>query len=128
MDSHSAPLTLHRRVLVLGELEKGTARLPAGARKSAVTTWMAFELPGYVSHRLFPFDWACSRHGGRRDADGHAIGRPLKVMDGLMRATAARHELVFVTRRVRDGAQRGVPVFDPYTGTRHEGGRVGREP
>ncbi|MCO4100119.1 MAG: type II toxin-antitoxin system VapC family toxin [Gemmatimonas sp.] len=119
-----APLTLHISVLVLGEIEKGVSRLPAGARKSALATWMEFELPGYFSNRIMPFDLACSRHWGRLDAEGYAIGRPLPVIDGLMLATAARHELVFVTRNVRDCAQRGVPVFDPYTGTLHEGGRA----
>jgi predicted nucleic acid-binding protein len=123
-----APLTLHISVLVLGEVEKGVSRVPAGARKNALMSWMEFELPGYFTNRVLPFDLACARHWGRLDADGHAMGRPLPVIDGLMLATAARHALVFVTRNVRDGAQRGVPVLDPYTGMLHEGGEVRLEP
>ena len=53
----------------------------------------------------------------RLDAEGVGLGRPLPVIDGLMLATAARHDLIFVTRNVRDCAQRGVPVMDPFTGT-----------
>jgi 6,7-dimethyl-8-ribityllumazine synthase len=41
------------------------------------------------------------------------------VIDGLMLATAARHDLVLATRNVSDCAQRGVPVFDPFTGVLH---------
>jgi hypothetical protein len=36
-----------------------------------------------------------------------------------MLATAARHGLRLVTRNISDCAQRGHPVFDPFTGTLH---------
>jgi predicted nucleic acid-binding protein len=114
------PLTLFVSVLMLGEIQKGVARLPTGARRAQLTDWMEIELPTYFKDRVLPVDLATARHWGRLDAEGVGLGRPLPVIDGLMLATAARHDLIFVTRNVRVCAQRGVPVIDPFTGTLYE--------
>lgn len=45
-------------------------------------------------------------------------GRPLKVADGLIAATALEHELTVVTLNVRDFADLGVPVLDPWSPAR----------
>jgi len=113
------PVALGVSVLVIGEIEKGIARLAPGKRRDELTTWAQFELPGYFRDRTYPIDLAVARRWGQLDADGRAMGRPLPVIDGLMLATAARHDLVLATRNVSDCAQRGVPVFDPFTGTMH---------
>jgi len=115
-----ATLTLFISVLLLGEIQKGVARLPAGARRTELSDWMELELPTYFRDRVLPVDLSTARHWGRLDAEGLDVGRPLPVIDGLMLATAARHDLIFVTRNVRDCAQRGIPVFDPFTGTLHQ--------
>ncbi|AMW04307.1 type II toxin-antitoxin system VapC family toxin [Gemmatimonas phototrophica] len=115
-----APLTLFISVLLLGEIQKGVARLPAGARRTELSNWMELELPTYFRDRVLPVDLPTARHWGRLEAEGLDMGRPLPVIDGLMLATAARHDLIFVTRNVRDCAQRGMPVLDPFTGTLHQ--------
>lgn len=51
---------------------------------------------------------------GRLAAEGRRIGRPLSVVDGLMLATAAMHDLTLATWNVRDCGDRGVPVLDPW--------------
>lgn len=107
-------------VLAIGEIEKGIERLAPGKRKDELRDWAHFDLPELFRDRLYQVDLAVARHWGRLDAAGRSIGRPLPVVDGLMLATAARHDLVLVTRNVSDCAQRGVPVFDPFTGTLHQ--------
>jgi toxin FitB len=42
-------------------------------------------------------------------------GRPLKVADGLIAATALQHDLTLVTRNVRDFYDLGVAVYNPWT-------------
>jgi len=113
-------MRLHISVLVLGEIDKGIARLDAGARRDELQSWSNFELPGYFEGRILPVDLATARRWALLDDAGRRMGRPLPVADGLMLATAARHDLVLVTRNIRDFAGRGTPVFDPYTGTRHD--------
>jgi predicted nucleic acid-binding protein len=41
-------------------------------------------------------------------------GRPLKVADGFIAATALERDLTVVTRNVRDFAGLGVDVFNPW--------------
>jgi predicted nucleic acid-binding protein len=113
------PVSLGISVLVIGEIEKGIARLAPGKRRDELTAWAQFELPGHFRDRTYAVDLAVARRWGQLDAAGRAMGRPLPVVDGLMLATAARHDLVLATRNVSDCAQRGVPVFDPFTGVLH---------
>ncbi len=113
------PVTLGISVLAIGEIEKGVTRLPPGKRRDELLAWAHFQLPDLFRDRTYPVDLAVARRWGQLDAAGRAMGRPLPVVDGLMLATASRHDLVLVTRNVSDCAQRGVPVFDPFTGTLH---------
>jgi toxin FitB len=48
-------------------------------------------------------------------AEATETGRPLSVVDGLLLATAARHDLALVTRNERDCRDRGVPVLNPWS-------------
>ena len=41
-------------------------------------------------------------------------GRPLKVADGFIAATALEHDLTVVTRNVRDFEGLGVELFNPW--------------
>lgn len=40
-------------------------------------------------------------------------GKPLKVEDGLIAATALEHDLTLVTRNVKDFEGLGITIFDP---------------
>ena len=110
-----APLDLAISVLALGEIEKGVAQLPAGAKRERLAAWVATELPRYFSGRTLPIDERVARTWGRLAAEGRRTARELAAIDGLLLATAAVHELVFVTRDVADCEGRGVPVLDPWT-------------
>ena len=115
------PVALGISVLAIGEIAQRIARLAPGARRDALLAWVQFELPGVFRDRTFAIDLAVARRWGQLDVAGRTMGRPLPVVDGLMLATAARHDLVLATRNVSACAQRGVPVFDPFTGTLHPG-------
>jgi predicted nucleic acid-binding protein len=41
-------------------------------------------------------------------------GRPLKVLDGFIAATALEHDLTVVTRNVKDFAGLGVMIINPW--------------
>ncbi len=114
-----SPLDLSLSVLTLGELEKGIAALPAGTRRTQLSQWARLEVPRQFFARLLPVDAAVAVAWGQLAGAGHATGRPLPVMDGLLLATAQTFGLTFVTRNVADCAGRGVPVYDPWTGMLH---------
>lgn len=114
-----SPLALAISVITLGELEKGIAAMPAGRRRTRLAHWAATELPRQFLGRLHPIDDVIAIEWGRLAAAGHAMGRPLPVIDGLLLATARAHALTLVTRDVSDCVGRGIPVFDPWTDTLH---------
>lgn len=114
-----SPLDLALSVVTLGELEKGIATLPLGARRTQLSQWVHSEVPRQFFGRLLPVDAAVAVAWGQLAGIAHTTGRPLPLIDGLLLATAQVFGLTFVTRNVSDCAERGVPVYDPWTGTLH---------
>ena len=105
--------SLHLSVLTLGEIRKGIEAVRDRPRKQALLDWLEVDLPNYFLGRLLPVDHAVADRWGRLMA---AAGRPVPVIDGLLAATAAQHDLALVTRNVKDFAGLGVTVIDPWVG------------
>ena len=114
-----SPLDLALSVLTLGELEQGIATLPFGARRAQLSQWAHFDVPRQFFGRLLPVDAAVTVAWGQLAGSAHTAGRPLPVIEGLLLATAHVFGLTLVTRNVSDCAERGVPVYDPWTGSLH---------
>jgi predicted nucleic acid-binding protein len=114
-----SPLDLSLSVLTLGELEKGIARMPAGARRARLEQWVRIDLPQQFLARLLPVDAAVAAAWGELSGAGASGGRVLPVIDGLLLATAQTAGLTLVTRNVSDCCERGVPVYDPWSGVMH---------
>ncbi len=98
-------------VLSLGEFRKGVEKLPAGRRREALRGWLEHEIPEWFGPRLLPVDAAVADRWGRLSA---GAGRTLPAIDGLLAATALRHELRLVTRNVRDFRGLGIEIIDPW--------------
>ncbi len=82
--------------------------------RHALEEWLATLLPAQFAGRLLPVDADVATAWGELTADGDRSGRPLRVVDGLLLATARVHGLTVVTRNLADFEGRGVPVLDPY--------------
>jgi len=107
-------LDLAISVLTLGDVQKGVALLPQGARRAALERWLVADLPRQFLGRVLPIDESVAQAWGQLAAAGRQQGRELPVIDGLLLATAAVHGLTFVTRDEADCADRGVPVLNPW--------------
>ena len=114
------PLDLAISVLSLGEVEQGIARLPVGARRTALSRWARVELPTQFVGRLLGVDAAVAVAWGAMCAQAGQDRRPLPVVDGLLLATARARALTLVTRNLADCARRGVPVYDPWNDALHD--------
>lgn len=101
-------------VLALGEIAQGVERLPPGRKRDRLREWLEVELPRRFRERILPVDDRVARHWGRLSAQARRAGRPIAVIDGLLLATAAAYDLVFVTRNEGDCADRGVPIVNPW--------------
>lgn len=105
------PQSLYLSVLTLGELRKGIARLPESGHRQQLQDWLEHELQRYFLGRILPVDGAVAERWGQLCAQA---GRPLPVIDSLLAATALHHDLVLVTRNVRDVEGLGVRLFNPF--------------
>jgi predicted nucleic acid-binding protein len=102
---------LYLSVLTLGEIRRGVERLEAGERQQALRTWLEAELPAFFSGRLLPIDDAIAQRWGHLMAE---MGRPLPAIDSLLAATALEHNLVLVTRNLKDVAGLPVALANPW--------------
>lgn len=104
------PAALSISVLTLGEIAKGAARCAERDRSQAemLYRWLALVRTNYAD-RTIAIDGDVSETWGRL-----AAKRPMPVIDGLLAATALVRGLTLVTRNVRDFADAGISVFNPW--------------
>ncbi len=102
---------LHVSVLTLGEIEQGIARIRSRGdhrRASALEHWLSDVEAGFED-RVLPVTLPVASAWGR-----HHSPRPLPVIDALIAATARVHGLTVVTRNVKDFAQTGTDILNPF--------------
>jgi len=105
-------------ISVLGELNKGVAKLAAGGRKQALLSWVEHDLVERFEGRIVGLDLEAAILWGRMQGEAEKAGEKLPVMDSLIAATAMRNGFTVVTRNVRDLQRCGVPVFNPWEADR----------
>ncbi|MEO7118825.1 MAG: type II toxin-antitoxin system VapC family toxin [Candidatus Limnocylindrales bacterium] len=100
---------LFTSVLVLGEIRRGIESVRRRDVLSAVALdqWLLRLNVSFRNHVL-PVDAEVADRWGALN-----VPDPIPTIDGLLAATALVHDLVLVTRNVRDVAGTGVQVFDP---------------
>jgi predicted nucleic acid-binding protein len=97
-------------VLTVGEIRKGieSIRLRDGTAARALDRWLRQLISSYKD-RILPVDQRVAERWGEMN-----VPDPLPVLDGLIAATAAVHELTLATRNVKDVARTGVPFVNPF--------------
>ena len=106
-------------VVTLSELLDGVATDRDETRRRQLSTWVEIEVADRFRERTLPLttdiliDWL--RLGRRL----RAKGRGPDAADLLIAATARVHQLTVVTRNIRDFADTGLIVYDPWTGETH---------
>jgi toxin FitB len=108
--SQAEPSDLFISAMTLGEIAKGVAlrakRNPAQA--TGLQRWLAETRTRFAS-RVIAIDADIAEAWGRLDAK-----RSLPVIDGLLAATALVRGLILVTRNVRDVADAGITLLNPW--------------
>ena len=100
---------LFTSVLVLGEIRRGIESIRRRDEPSALALeqWLVRLAMGF-GERVLPIDVRIADRWGSLN-----VPDPVPTVDGLLAATALVHDLVLVTRNVRDVATIGVRVLDP---------------
>jgi len=101
-------------VVTLAELRYGVERLPAGARRRRLDSWLSDEIRTRFEARVLSVDAAIADIWGAVVARRNAAGRPIGNIDAFIAATAKHHELALVTRDVKDFEGLGLRLLDPW--------------
>ena len=88
-------------VITLAELRYGVERMPAGARRHRLETWLQRDLPLRFEGRILPVDDRIADAWGKTVSRNEASGHLMSAMDAFLAATAEVHRLTLVTRNVR---------------------------
>ena len=106
--------TLYLSVVTVGELRRGFVMAPDPKRRARLEHWLENDIFGWFSQRILPVTREIADRWGEIDGVCQQIGTPANTADGLIAATALIHNLTVVTRNVRDFANLGVPLFNPW--------------
>jgi predicted nucleic acid-binding protein len=101
-------------VFSIGEIRKGISSLPASNRRAALEDWLDNEIMPWLGDRVLPVTLAIAERWGDLAAQSKAKGRPRPVVDAVIAATAFQHDLVLVTRNVKDYEDLGITILNPW--------------
>ena len=101
-------------VFSIGEIQKGIASLPASNRRAALEDWLDNEIMPWLGDRVLPVTLSIAERWGDLSSQLKAKGRPRPVVDAVIAATAFKHDLVLMTRNVRDYEDLGITILNPW--------------
>jgi toxin FitB len=101
-------------VVTLAEIRYGIERMPMGARRNRLSSWLRNEVIERFAGRILQVDTAVSEVWGQVLARTKAVGRTLGIMDGFVSATAEVHQMTVVTRNDRHFQDVGLPIVNPW--------------
>lgn len=99
--------------VTVGEINRGIERLSGGKTKAHLQTWLE-ELLLKFSGRIFPVTDQTFSLWGKMYAVAERKGRTKPILDLLLEATAVEHDLVLVSRNVKNFQESVVTVLNPW--------------
>ena len=98
------------------EVRSGIAFLPDGRRRRGIAEAADRAFGGLFAGRVLPFDSAAAHAYAEIAAACRAAGRPVSQADGQIAAIARSRGMAVATRNVRDFADMGIVLIDPWAG------------
>jgi predicted nucleic acid-binding protein len=105
---------LYLSVIVLGEIQKGIAKLDDSKKKHSLQLWLEQSLQERFAGRILPVDSSVALEWGILQGSSARSGHPVPVIDSLIAATAIRHNLTLVTRNTADFELMPVKLVNPW--------------
>ncbi len=105
--------SLYLPSVVLAELLFGIGAMPAGARKTRLTSALDGVLALFPG-RVLAFDQEAARRYADIAVTARAAGRGLSTADGYIAAIAAANGFAVATRKTKHFADTGVDLIDPW--------------
>lgn len=99
--------------LTIAEIRRGIERLPDGKRRDQFQQWLT-NLSQTMAGSILSFNRAVAHTWGQMQGQLDNKGIKLSPFDGIIAATAIRHELTVVTRNERDFENAPVKMLNPF--------------
>ena len=106
--------TMYLSVITMGELIKGVSKLPDSAKKVNLTQWIKNNLESRFRHRIISIDERIATEWGRLQAQMESEGCLIPAIDALIAATCIVHNLILVTRNIKDFDRTGLNLINPW--------------
>ena len=100
--------------MTIGEICKGIAALPISQKRSVLQYWLEKDVRSWFGDRILPVTEAIAERWGNLSAIARQQGITVAVVDGVIAATALYHDLILVTRNVKDFAGLGIDLLNPW--------------
>jgi predicted nucleic acid-binding protein len=100
--------------VTIGEIRKDFTIPSDNKRRAYLENWLKSDLLPWFAGRILPVTEAIADRWGVFDGKSQLRGKPLNTADGMIAATAHENNLTIVTRNVKDFAELGVQVFNPW--------------
>jgi len=100
-------------VLSVGEIRKGIARLESGKKKAELEEWLE-KLRNRFARRLLPLSEKTFLVWGKMCGEFENKGIVRSALDSLLEATALEHDLIFVSRNVKNFQNSQVTILNPW--------------
>ncbi len=104
---------LYLSVLTVGEIKKGIARLDSSKKKATLERWLE-QLRSRFSRRVLPLTEKTFLVWGKMYGEFELKGIIRPAFDSLLEATALEHDLIFVTRNVKNFQNSQVTILNPW--------------
>ena len=109
-------------LITLAELGDGISTARNEARQKMLQKWLSDEIEAAFQGRTLPLSLDILLNWIKLSRKFRLSGKPRNPSDMLLAATARVHNLTIVTRNVRDFADTGIVVYDPWHDRTHRMG------
>ena len=100
--------------VTIAEINYGLSILPEGGRRKTLEQAFKYALEEAFNSRILSFDADAAYHYGEILGHQKLLGKPMGVPDGQIAAIARLHHASLATRNIRDFADCGLVLIDPF--------------
>ena len=104
---------IYLSALTVGEMKKGAVKLPSGRNRVLVQNYLE-KVRNRFAGRILPITERTFLVWGKMMAEFEQRGIVRPALDSLLEATALEHDLILVTRNVRDFQHSSVTILNPW--------------
>jgi len=112
------PEDVYLSVITIGEIVKGSERLPKSRRKTDLQAWLKDDLLVRFEGNIVTLDTDVLVEWGTLTARLESAGKTMPAIDSLIAATALAKKMTLVTRNVSDFEEVDVEIVNPWESER----------